>query len=122
MLNPWLLLALVIGWGASVAGAGFWAYGAGQNKCEAEAARDEHVAQVASAAAAASAAEAISKIEIKTTTIRQATERIVRENTVFRDCRSGPDAVRLLNSLPAVAASGAVSADRGELPASGAAR
>jgi hypothetical protein len=111
MLNPYVLLALVVGWGASVAGAGYWAYGAGQNKCIAEQARDAAVAQIASEAAA----EAISKIEVKHTTVRQTLEKEIHERTVFRDCRSGPDAVRLFNSAIPEAQQGASS---GELPAS----
>lgn len=114
MLNPYILLAIFIAWAASIGGAGYLAYGAGQDKCIAEQARDAVVAQIASEAAA----EAIAKIEVKHTTVRQATETIVRENPVFRDCRSGDAARVLFNSaIPAES-----SADPGKLPASDATR
>lgn len=115
MLNPYVLLAIVIGWGASLAGAGWWAYGAGQDKCIAEQARDAAVAQIASEAAA----EAISKIEVKHTTVRQTLEKEIHEKTVFRDCRSGDDARRLFNSAIPEAEPGS---DGGKLPAPDATR
>lgn len=71
-------------------------------------------ARVASAetmqAAQAGAAEAIAKLEVKNVTIRQAVQREVVTREVFRDCRSGPVALGLLNaaagaSAPATGAS-----------------
>jgi hypothetical protein len=97
-MNPYFLLAIGIAWLASIGGAGYWAYGAGQNKCIAEQARDAAVAQIASEAAA----EAIAKIKVQHTTVRQTLEKEVRENTVYRDCRSGDAALRMFNStIPA---------------------
>ena len=49
-------------------------------------------------AAQAGAAEAIAKLEVKNVTIRQAVQREVVTKEVFRDCRSGPIALGLLNS------------------------
>lgn len=121
LLNPWLWLVLVAVLGASNATTAWYSYGAGQDKCEAATARDERVAQIASAAAAASAAEAIGRIEVKNTTIRQTLEKEIHEKTIFRDCRSGADAVRLLNDT-AGATSPAQAASGSELPASGAAQ
>lgn len=121
MLNPWLLLAIVIGWGASVAAAGWAAYGAGQDKCIAEQARDAIVAQIAADAAGEATAKAISKIEVRNVTIQQKLQREVIERQVFRDCRSGDDARLLFNSaIPAAADKPAAAAV--ELPASNPAR
>jgi hypothetical protein len=88
----------------------------GLDKCEAAQARDDRVALIASTAGAASAAEAISKIGVKHETIRQTLERQIVEKPVYRDCRSGMDAVGVFNSslVPTTAASGV---DPGQLPA-----
>ncbi len=94
MLNPYVILAIVVGWGSSIVGAGYWAYGAGQDKCIAEQARDVAVAQIASE----EAAKAIAKIKIQHTTVRQATETIINEKPVYRDCRSDDELMRLYNS------------------------
>lgn len=44
------------------------------------------------------AAEAIAKIDIKHTTIRQATERTVHENVVYRDCQHPVDQLQRINA------------------------
>lgn len=49
-------------------------------------------------AAQQGAAKAISSMEVKNVTIRQAVQREIIEREVFRDCRSGPIAVGLLNA------------------------
>jgi len=121
-VNPYTSLAGFLLWGASIGATGWWFYGAGQDHCKAVEARDEEVARIATEAATSAAASAIAKIEVKNTTIRQTLEKEVHEKTVFRDCRSGPDAVRMLNSSPAIAASGPEPVGGGQLPASGAAR
>jgi hypothetical protein len=119
-MNPYAALALVLAWGASVAGAAHWAYGAGKDAELATQAREAHMAQVATDAAANAAAHAISKIDVKHVTIRSALEREIQTREVFRDCRSGPDAVRLLNSAPGIAkAASAPAAGSVELPRAG---
>ena len=119
-MNPYAALAVVLAWGASVAGAAHWAYGAGKYAELATQAREAHMAQVATDAAANAAAHAISKIDVKHVTIRSALEREIQTREVFRDCRSGADAVRLLNSAPGIAkASSAPAAGSGELPRTG---
>ena len=115
-MNPYILLGGVVAAILALSGAYLQGRSDGRDGCQAAQARDEHVAQVASIAAAASAAEAISKIEVKNATIRQTLEREVIEKPVYRDCRSGPDAVRVFNA--GIAASPAASgADPGQLPA-----
>lgn len=115
-MNPYVLLAGVLAFAAATGAAYFQGRSDGRDGCVAEQARDERVTQIASAAAAASAAEAISRIEVRHATVRQTIEREIVEKPVFRDCRSGPDAVRLFNSAldPASAAS---APGAGELPA-----
>lgn len=118
-MTPSGLLAVVLVWGASVAGASWWFYGAGQDAEIAAQAREDKAADVAARIGADAAAKAISSIEVKHVTITKALEREVQTREVFRDCRSGPDAVRLLNSGPGFAAGGADAPAGGELPASG---
>jgi hypothetical protein len=115
MLNPYTLLGAVLLWVASVAAAGWWAYGAGQDSEVATQAREDKAVAIATQAATHAAAAAISKIEVRNVTVRQPLETIVRTEQVFTDCRSGPDAVRLLNSTPGIAAA-ASAPGRGELP------
>jgi len=115
-VNPWVLLAGLLAVLAAAGGAYVQGRADGRDACQAAEARDQHVATVASAAAAASAAEAIAKLEVKHVTVRQKLEREVVTKEVFRDCRSGPDALRLFNdSIPPTGTE--PSTDRGKLPA-----
>lgn len=107
-------------WVASVAAAGWWAYGAGKDSELATQAREDRTAVVASAAAASAAAAAINRIEVKHVTVTQALQREVIDRPVYRDCRSGDDAVRLFNSAIEGAAS-QPGAGGGQLPAQDAA-
>lgn len=116
-MNPYLLLAGVLAFAAATGAAYFQGRSDGRDKCVAESVRDEQVAQIASAAAADAAASAISRIEVKHATVRQTLEREIVEKPVFRDCRSGMDAVRLFNTTIDSAAA-ASAAGSGELPTS----
>lgn len=115
-MNPYVLLGGLAAFLIAVGGAYIQGRSDGFDKCEAATARDERVAQIATAAAADAAASAISKIEVRNETIRQTLQREVIEKPVYRDCHSGPAAVGLFNSAidPAAAAS---TADPGKLPA-----
>ena len=99
-MNPYILLALLAAWAGSVAGAGWWAYGAGQDKCVAESVRDEAVAQIASEAAASAAASAISQIKVTNRTIQNEVQRDVIEKPVYRDagCRHDADSLQRINA------------------------
>lgn len=122
-MSPYALLAAGGLWLASVATAGWLAYGAGRNAELATQAREDRASAVATQAAASAAAAAISKIEVKNVQIRQPLETIVRTEEVFRDCHSGPAAVQLLNATPGIAATSTASAPGGgQLPAAGASR
>lgn len=70
----------------------------GQDVCQAAEARDTHVARVATDAAASAAAGAIAQIKVQHTTIRQAVEREIRENTVYRDCSHSPEQLQRINA------------------------
>jgi protein tyrosine phosphatase (PTP) superfamily phosphohydrolase (DUF442 family) len=88
----------------------------GRELAAAAAEREQLVAARAADVAASAAAAAISKIEVKHVQIRQALEREVVERPVFRDCRSGPDAVRLFNSAIPAEPGASAAAGGGELP------
>ncbi len=118
-MNPYLLLASGLVWAASLAGTAWWFYDAGRSAELATQAREERAALVASDAAASAAAAAIAKIEVKHVTVRQQLEREVNTREVFRECRSGADAVRMLNAAPGIAPA-ASAAGGGQLPAAGA--
>lgn len=122
-MSPYALLVAGGLWLASVVAAGWWAYGAGKNAELATQAREDRAAAVATEAAARAAASAISKIEVKHVTLRQQLEREVQTREVFRECRSGPAAVGMLNASPGIAAASAASSPGGgQLPGIGATR
>lgn len=103
------------------AGSFWYGLGLGEDRANAQTAREDRIAMVATEAAASAAAGAIARIEVKNTTIRQTLEKVTHENTIFTDCRSGPVPVGLLNSTPGIAGANKP-AGGGELPAAGAAR
>ncbi len=115
-MSLYALMAAGLLWAGSIAAAGWWAYGAGQNAEIATQAREDRASAVATEAAANAAATAISKIEVRNVTVTKALEREVLTREVFRDCRSGMDAVRLLNSTPSVAPAASAPGDS-KLPA-----
>lgn len=109
-------------WIGSLIGVYFYGASVGADHEVAAAARDDQIATKANDAAASAVAGALSRIEVKNVTIQQKLEREIRTREVFRDCRSGDDAVRLLNATPGVAATGASAPRGGELPGAGPAR
>ena len=116
-MNPWAILGAVLLIGGLV-GAAYR-----QGREYGEKTREETLARAAADSAASAAAAAISRIEVRNVVVNKALEREVLTREVFRDCRSGPDAVRMLNSTPGIAApAGAASAGGGELPGPGATR
>ena len=122
-MSRWAILGAVLLVGALVGGAYRQGREDGENKIQAQQTREETLARAAADSAASAAAAAISKIEVRNVVVNKALEREVLTREVFRDCRSGPDAVRMLNSTPGIAApAGAASAGGGELPGAGATR
>jgi len=77
----------VIGWGASVAGAGWYGIGLGEDRIIAKQASDDKIRQETREAAQQGAADAIAKLKPVNTTIVQKTQREIRENTVYAECR-----------------------------------
>jgi len=96
-MNPYVLLALVIGWGASVAGAGWYGMGLGEDRIIAKQASDDKIRQETREAAQQGAADAIAKLKPVNTTIVQKTQREIRENTVYAECRVPAAGVQLAN-------------------------
>lgn len=92
-VNPWLLLAAV---GACV-GAFFYGQHVGEQGAEAQAAREERIAKVATEAGQKGVAEAIAKLKPRNVTIRQELAREIQTNTVYRDCRVPSGGVRIAN-------------------------
>lgn len=97
-MNPYAILGLVVAWGASVGGAFFYGQGVGADHVTAKQAAVDQSVKETREAAQQGAADAIAKITVKNVTINRKLETEVREKPVFRDCRSGPDSVRLYNS------------------------
>ena len=96
-MNPYLLLALVVGYGASVAGAGWYGIGIGEDRMIAKQASDEKIRKDTFDAAQQGAADAISKLKPVNTTIVQKTQREIRENTVYAECRVPSSGLQLAN-------------------------
>lgn len=99
---------------AAVGGAYLYGRDAGQDACAAAAAREDHVAQVATAAAASAAAAAIARMRVQHVTIRQEAEREIQTRVEYRDCRHSPEQLQRLNA--ALAGAGPEPAGGGQLP------
>lgn len=102
----------------AMTGGAYWAgHTAGTDAQAARQQRDTDLVAQAGEAAASAAAAAINKIEVKHVTVTQALQREVIDRPVYRDCRSGLDAVGLFNS--AIPGAGPEPpAGGGQLPAS----
>lgn len=97
-MNPYLLLAILIGWGVSVAGAGWYGIGIGRDGEIAKQSAVNSAVQETREAAQQGAADAIAKIKITHTTVRARTETIVRDNPVYRDCVNDAGVMRNINT------------------------
>lgn len=98
------ILVAVVLWVSTALGSLLIGMDLGQKRFEARLLRDEQIAATATEAAASAAAKAIASIEVKNVTITQQLQKEVQTREVFRECRSGPDAARLLNATPGIAA------------------
>jgi hypothetical protein len=121
-MNPYALLVGALVFAGAVSSAYFYGIEVGSDREVAADAREKKIAAIATDAAASAAANAISRIEVKNVTIQNKLQREVLTREVFRDCRSGDNAVQLLNSGPAIAPAASGAAGSGQLPASGASR
>lgn len=86
-MNLYLLLGLVIAWGASVGGAFLYGTGVGEDSITARQVAVDKAINDTRKAAEEGAANAISKIKVVNTTIRQRAETVVRDNVRYVDCR-----------------------------------
>ncbi len=87
LLNPWVLLALVVGWAGSLGGAFWYGTGVGGDQITARNVRDDDVVRQTREAAQKGAADEIAKIQPINTTVYQKAETVVREHVVYGDCR-----------------------------------
>lgn len=118
LLNPWVLVV----WGGSIAAAGFYGYGLGQDREIADQSRVAKAIEAAGKEAADKAAQQIGQIKVKHTTIRQNAAKEIIRDPIYLDCNH-PDAVRrLLDSALANGAAASAPAGGGKLPAADAAR
>jgi len=117
-MNPWLLLVVVLAWGATVGGAFFYGEASGEAREKAgQKSRDDLVREIREAGQQGAAA-AIAQLKPRNVTIKQELEREIQTNTIYRDCRVPADGVRLANDA---IAGGPQPAGGGQLPAGGAA-
>lgn len=93
-MNPYLIIAALV----SVMGAGWGGFRLGVDHEKAGQVEKKELVAEAVDAANRVAAEAIAKLIPRNTTIRQTLEKEIRENTVYRDCKSSDDSVRAFNS------------------------
>lgn len=97
-MSPYVLLAVLIAWGASIAGTGWVSFGLGKDSEIAGQAKIKQAIEDTREKAQQGAADAIANNRPINQTIVQKQETIVRENTVYRDCRNPPDGVRNINA------------------------
>lgn len=115
LLNPWMLVAVMVAV-STAGGAGYWRGSVNtKNRLEAQAAREERIAQMTYEKAMAATASEISKIKVVNKTITQELEREVRTEPVYIDCRHSDDVKRLLDAILTGQAP-AESLDRSVLP------
>ena len=107
------LIALIL---AGISGLGAYFYGVqvGKDSEIAHRASLDEVRVAATEAAASAAADAIAKSRPRNTTIRQETEREIRTNTVYADCRHSPEQLQRINE--ALTGKRAESAGSGVMP------
>jgi hypothetical protein len=96
-MNPYVLLALVIGWGASVAGAGWYGMGLGEDRIIAKQVSDDKIRQETRDAAQQGAAAAIAANRPINNTIVQKVQREITENVRYVDCKLTPGGLQLAN-------------------------
>lgn len=96
-MNPWLLLGLGAAWVASITGASYMSYGAGQDNVTAFNVKAEKIVTATREAAQTGAAQAIASNRPRNTTIVNEVQREVTTNTVYGDCRNTPAGMRGIN-------------------------
>lgn len=113
-MNPYAYIAALVMAGAATVAAFFYGQQVGRDALTAENARVSEAIDDTRKKAELGAADAIAKIKVRNTTIRNATETIVRDNPVYRDCAHDPAGLQLINE--ALTGKRTEPAGRGELP------
>lgn len=106
-----VLLSLVTGLGGYLRG-----YGAGEDHVLAQQKKQEEVIKDVVDASNQATAAAIAQIKVRHVTVKQELQREVVEKQVFRECRSGPESVRLFNSAISGPQAPAQPASSGSMP------
>lgn len=96
-MNPYVLLAVLIAWGASIAGTGWVSFGLGKDSELAGQAKIKQAIEETKEAAQQGAAAAIAANRPINQTIVQKVQREVQTNTVYADCRVPASGVQLAN-------------------------
>lgn len=96
-MNPYVLLALVIGWGASIAGTGWYCIGVGEDKIIAKQASEDKIRQQTFDDAQRGAAAAIAANRPINNTIVQKVQHEIRTERVYSDCRVPASGMQLAN-------------------------
>lgn len=113
-MNPWLILGAGVLWVVSSGAVYVKGQSVGANRVIAEQAKVNKAIDETRAAAQQGAADAIAQIKIVNTTVKGRVETVVRENTVYRDCKHDARSVRDINS--ALTGEPAESTGGGKLP------
>jgi hypothetical protein len=98
MMNPYVLLAIVLAWGASVTGSFFFGRDTGMDSMIAEQEKTRQLIEDVEDRAQRAAAEAIAGIKVVNQVNRQVLEREIVEKPVYRECRHTDDGLRAVNS------------------------
>lgn len=113
-MNPWLILGAVVFWAVSSGAVYVKGQSVGANRVIAEQAKVDKAVDETRAAAQQGAADAIAQIKVVNTTVKGRVETIVRENTVYRDCKHDARSLRDINA--ALSGDSAGAAGGGKLP------
>jgi hypothetical protein len=117
-MNPYLILGAVLFWVVSSGAVYVKGQSVGANRVIAEQAKVNKAIDETRAAAQEGAANAIAQIKVVNTTVKGRVETIVRENTVYRDCKHDARSLRDINA--AITGDPAEPAGAGKLPEAGA--
>lgn len=97
-MTIWLVLSGVLLSIAASSGAYIYGLGVGEAKVlSRQSSQDALIREVIDASSQAAASE-IAKIKVRHVTIKQQLQKELQERTIYKDCRTGSDAVRLFNS------------------------
>lgn len=91
------MLALALGWAASIAGAGYVAFGLGQDNITAFNAKAEQIVRDTREAAQTGAAQAIADNQPVNKTIVQKVQHEIQTNTVYAECKHTPGGLSGIN-------------------------